>query len=206
MVLEEIGDFCEKKLKHKTAGNPDFWKGEFESLGVEEGRMLKEMQEKKALGGGRKVFVLATESLTREAQNSLLKVFEEPTQGTHFFLVVPSLHVLLPTLRSRVFHIEAEKKNTSEHEAETFLAQSKGKRLIYVKKITDAVAGGEQSKTCLISFVDALVQILRRKIRNRPLSKKEAAVFEELLCCRDYLSDRSCSAKMILEHIAFLVE
>lgn len=40
--------------------------------------------------------------LTTEAQNALLKLLEEPPQGTHFILAANNQQALLPTIRSRV--------------------------------------------------------------------------------------------------------
>ena len=49
-------------------------------------RALKDAQTRGAFGGSRKIFIIGANSFTREAQNALLKTFEEPTAGTHFFL------------------------------------------------------------------------------------------------------------------------
>ncbi len=53
---------------------------------------------------GAQVFVIASaESLTGESANALLKTLEEPHDRAprHFLLLAPSLHELLPTIRSR---------------------------------------------------------------------------------------------------------
>ena len=60
---------------------------------------------------GKKIFIIETGFFTREAQNSLLKVFEEePTEGTHFFVFTPSAETLLPTLRSRMVILHQKRK------------------------------------------------------------------------------------------------
>lgn len=43
--------------------------------------------------------------LTLEAQNALLKLLEEPTNGTLFILTVPVIQSVLPTIRSRVQYV-----------------------------------------------------------------------------------------------------
>src|ERR1035437_3672210 len=75
-VFSELVSFIKNDLEISTHGNPDFWHGVHDSFSIEEGRNLKEMQEMHSLSGGRKIFVISANTMTREAQNSLLKVFE----------------------------------------------------------------------------------------------------------------------------------
>jgi DNA polymerase III gamma/tau subunit len=84
----------------------------YETFGVDEGRELKEAQLSKSFGGGKKIFVISFETITVEAQNSLLKVFEEPTPDTHFFLISRTGSRLLPTLRSRIVFLQTESDST----------------------------------------------------------------------------------------------
>ena len=47
------------------------------------------------------VLIDSSESLTRQAANSLLKILEEPPRDTLFILITSSLFQILPTIRSR---------------------------------------------------------------------------------------------------------
>ena len=50
----------------------------------------------------RRVIIIAEAQLmTESASNALLKLLEEPGQGTHFILATPDEELLLPTIRSR---------------------------------------------------------------------------------------------------------
>ena len=49
-----------------------------------------------------KYIVLAGNSFTTEAQNSLLKVLEEPPKNIEFIIISPTKSNLLPTIRSRL--------------------------------------------------------------------------------------------------------
>ena len=49
----------------------------------------------------RKVFILTSASLMKEAANSLLKVLEEPPPAVHLLLLAENPNELLPTIRSR---------------------------------------------------------------------------------------------------------
>ncbi len=207
-LLAEVMRFCNEDLEHKTQGNPDFWLGEFDSLGIDDGRTIKEMQEKKAFWGDKKIFVILVNAITHEAQNSLLKVFEEPTPGTHFFLIMPSVEVLLPTLRSRLQVIKPLGHSMSKSGggvAAEFLKKSLAERLAFVKSFAEEISEGDKTKAEAILLLDGIEVLLRRKIGERVFTKDEVFLFDEILKCRDYMTDRSASVKMLLEHVALVL-
>ncbi len=76
-----------------------FWACSFEQFGIDEARELIALAGLKNFNEA--VFLVGAASITGEAQQALLKLFEEPQQGTVFVLVVPH-GVLLSTLRSRM--------------------------------------------------------------------------------------------------------
>ncbi len=49
----------------------------------------------------KKIFILTSSNLMKEAANSLLKVLEEPPPSVHIFLLAENPNELLPTIRSR---------------------------------------------------------------------------------------------------------
>ena len=100
-ITDLLLNFLEKDFKIK--GNPDFWMGEYDRFGINDGRKINDFQLRKA---DKKIIVIKTNFITREAQNSLLKMFEEPTANTHFFIIVPSKEILLPTLQSKSLLIQ----------------------------------------------------------------------------------------------------
>lgn len=192
--------FLESELAVPTRGNPDFWHGQFESLSIDDTRAIKEMQQRSAaVTGAKKVFVISTDTITHEAQNALLKVFEEPTADTHFFLLMPSVEVLLPTLRSRLVIVplaaseEGEGGAGKEIEVKAFLGMSKGKRMALIKPLVEG-----KDKKAALALVDGLIRALSPDSEK---IKAYQADLEELLTMRGYLSDRSSSVKMILEHL-----
>lgn len=61
---------------------------------------------RKPLAGPRKVMLLTqADRMVDEAQNALLKTFEEPIPGLTIFLLCDNAATLLPTIRSRCWHI-----------------------------------------------------------------------------------------------------
>ena len=76
-----------------------FWAKEFERFGIDEARALIQLASLKNVG--KTIFFIAAASITHEAQQALLKLFEEPQQGTTFVFLV-SHGALIATLRSRM--------------------------------------------------------------------------------------------------------
>ena len=201
-VVKELWLFFEKDLKIKTQGNPDFLYLDYPAFGVDDGRLVNEMQQKKSFDSERKIFVISIGNITHEAQNSLLKMFEEPTENTHFFIIVRSANIFLPTVKSRLMIVDVQgralyKKGDAVAD---FLAKNPPQRLALLANIIE-----EKDKIALGVFLDSLLVVLRGKIEENKISKAQIKIFEEIMKCRGYLSDRSPSVKMIAEHLANII-
>ena len=88
-------------MKFPVTGNPDFWQGDYNVFKIADSRKINEAHLNKPVKYDRKIFVISANFITKDAQNSLLKIFEEPNPGTHFFVIMPQ-NILLSTLRSRM--------------------------------------------------------------------------------------------------------
>ncbi|MFT5352588.1 MAG: DNA polymerase-3 subunit delta', partial [Candidatus Paceibacteria bacterium] len=133
-IYEKICQFCEEDLKLAIKANPDFWYQESDKFLIQNARDLREMQLRKTLGDSRKIFIIAFNFITREAQNSLLKVLEEPTEGTHIFIITPSSSVFLDTVLSRVTVLKNE-GGEGTTDAKKFLNATYGERINMVTKL-----------------------------------------------------------------------
>jgi DNA polymerase-3 subunit delta' len=77
------------------------------SIKVEEIReLLTRVAWAPSMGGWRVVVMEDADRLTESAANALLKAIEEPNTRTVWLLCAPTLHDLLPTIRSRCRHIQ----------------------------------------------------------------------------------------------------
>jgi hypothetical protein len=215
-VFSELCDFLERDVGIVRRGNPDFWQAEFDTLGIDESRALKEMQSRKAITGSKKIFVVMVDFITREAQNALLKIFEEPTEGTHFFLIMPSVETLLPTLRSRLVVIPKIVETFPQAEAgaglrvsgltatypvpEAFLDAHPAERITLLKQLIAA-----KNKALAIEFLNRLEEALYNRMRTETMKEKNFFILKEISKCRSYLHDRSPSMKMILEYISLAI-
>ncbi len=205
--LESVLAFLEKELNFPLQNNPDFWQGEFDTFGINDGRRINELQSKKTFGSGKQIFIIKTNFITREAQNSLLKMFEEPTVDTHFFILMNSDEVLLPTLKSRLMIVKGGAFGTPQKEfVGEFLGANVGERLKMIRKFFgDAKKKKPADKAGAIEFLNELEKQLREKIGDKKITKKEKFVFDEIIRCRSYLNDRSPSVKMLLEYVTSII-
>jgi DNA polymerase III delta prime subunit len=194
-IRNNLLDFIENSLKHPIQGNPDFWHERFDTFSIDDARKLREMQSVKPLVHKRKIFIAEVYSMTVEAQNALLKIFEEPTPGTHFFIIIDTAEILLPTLRSRMIVIGTnESGEGSKALAKKFMESTPPERIAMVGPIIE-----EKDKVTASGLIDGLI---------RELSKKpdaHASELKELLKLRGFLADRSPSLKLILEHISLIL-
>jgi DNA polymerase-3 subunit delta' len=93
----------------KTSGHPDveIIRTDGLSIKVEEVReLLTRIAWAPSMGGWRVVVMEDADRLTESAANALLKAIEEPGTRTVWLLCVPTLHDVLPTIRSRCRHLQ----------------------------------------------------------------------------------------------------
>ena len=191
-IFLKLKDFLEKSVGVKTNGNPDFWYGKFNTLSIDDAREISLSQERRDFSGDKKIFIISADFITLESQNSLLKVFEEPTFGTHFFIISPQ-DILLPTLRSRVQVILCGEVMEG---AESILKLKLKDRLAKVKEITEAISDEESTKQDAITFLNQIEsELYKNGIEKSAESLK--------LCenARASLYDRGAPIKIILENL-----
>lgn len=200
-TLKSLLSHVENALGVSVQGNPDIYVVDFTTVGVDEAHYLEDMARMKAFAGERKLFFITAQALTREAQNALLKLFEEPKAHTHFFLIMPTCEVLLPTLRSRLFLISSTRTASEESEsAEHFMSASPKERLDLLKDIVD-----KKDKGAALSFLNALevyVQSRLTQMSTAGVTPQDIVALKTLQQARSYLYDRAPSVKMLLEHVA----
>ena len=200
---EEIKDRLLSVLKqeHKVdlRGNPDLIVKDYDNLTIDDSRELKSLAEIKPVSqGSRRIFIISTRGFTVEAQNALLKIFEEPGEAVCFFLIMPSAGLLLPTVRSRLRIIDqAQSPEMDQTEIKKFLNLSPAKRLEFVKDLLDEISKEKKTKQDALDFLDSLQSAIyvSRGVRSG------LEIFRSIEIARKYLNDRSPSIKMLLEYV-----
>ncbi len=199
--FEDVADELHK-IKFDWHGNPDFWRLETENLTIDDARAIKDLQSQRPIAGERRVFVIETFAMTTEAQNALLKVFEDPTAGALFIIIAPRANILLPTLRSRMVVVSdksGKKESLSPIDAKKFFASPTAKRIEMFKPILeykDHEGNKKADKKSAAAFLYAL---------REELGVSEYAALEAIDEALFYLFDRSSSVKLLLENVALSI-
>ena len=132
------------------------------SIGITQILDLQKIINLKAWGNNpQKVFVLRAELLTEEAQNSLLKILEEPPKGVVFILSAPTANHLLPTVVSRCLIIDlrtAAQNHEAQKDGETktatdLISRGRGERLLWVEAHPEYYQNRDQLIELLNSFI-----------------------------------------------------
>lgn len=175
--------------------NPDVHVREFEKFGIDEARFLSHTAALKS-ASGRELFVVGVSSMTTESQQALLKLFEEPPLGAVFVLLAPH-GTLLPTLRSRTLQYPQElEEETSDIAVKKFLKSSYKDRSAQIAAL---LKDEEGQKERVRTFVNGLERELAASLRTSPQAR---TALGDIALMRGYLSDRSPSLKILLEHLA----
>lgn len=206
-IHAELLETLEKQHKIAKQGNPDFFDRTYTTLTIDDSREVKAFAETRSVSeSGKKIFVLLMTGITIEAQNALLKLLEEPPAYARFFLILPSAHLLLPTVKSRLSLIMAESKNTiqkyskTSSEAEKFLALAPAKRLDYIKSFMEEITKERRPKQDALDLLNGLQEAVHAKGVKGNMKQLEA-----IELARTYMNDRAPSLKMLLEYVALSV-
>lgn len=202
-LFDALADNARELFQFYDGNDPDVRVEQWEKFGIDDAQKLK-MQAQLKSASGRALFVLGISSITNEAQQALLKLFEEPQAGNVFVLLMPH-GALLPTLRSRLMVYPRKLKlpgQKSSSGSETFaqpilvfLKSSSKDRSAY---IADLLKDEDNQKERVRGFLEGLEIELSKKIKN----KDARAGLEDTAKVRSYIGDRSPSLKMLLEHLA----
>ena len=195
------------KMARETAGkilnfkeeelhtHPDFFYQKMESLGIKDSHEISRKASIRPFMGEKKVFIIETLSITLDSENALLKTMEEPPESTHFFVLVPSQEIIIPTLRSRFAIVEVgapkEKKLKHEEAVNKFISASHKKRLSMAKE------SFEEDGIDAVEFLNELEVVMRSKNNLKAVGDIERV--------KKFLYNPTASHKMILEHLALVL-
>jgi DNA polymerase III delta prime subunit len=226
-ITPEILKFI-KSLGIKTLGNPDFCHMSFDSFKIEDARNLKSIEYEKGFGKGKKIFLISANNFLLEAQNTLLKIFEEPIENTHFFIIVPDKNALLKTLVSRFYLIKTKAGLQNEmKEAEKFIAMPIRNRIDFIKELLAEAEEDEENlsietssvRSKALKFLNALETKLQNKFEKNfsgltlpgvpggahTVQNSFQTCFAHIFKVREFLNQPGSSAKSLMESVALIV-
>ncbi len=226
-VLPEIIKFL-KSIGIPTVGNPDFINITIDNLKIDEALDLRAMSFDKSFSGTKKVFVICANTFSMDAENVLLKMFEEPTENTHFFLIVPDVNILLKTLVSRFYLIKSEALLDTK-EAEKFISMSLASRINFIKELLtedeeedaegNEIVALDSTRAKAIKFLNTLEVALHGKLLKNYAGSSLPGVpggshadqnflevcLKHFLKVREFLRMPGSSTKSLMESVALII-
>ncbi|HEY4478217.1 MAG TPA: hypothetical protein VI775_00015, partial [Candidatus Paceibacterota bacterium] len=202
VFLEERGEV--------NRNSPDVMLSIFDSFAIQDSHDIKEWYQNKPTDGRKKICIIGAKFINREAEQSLLKIIEEPTPSSHFFIIVPDASLLLDTILSRTHLVRINGgDNNSEDDkiAFLFINSTQSTRIEKVAEIIKEFKDNENSgglRHEATSLINGLERIIYKKWKGDVDNENLKFILNELKNCRDFLSVPGASVKMILEHIALV--
>ena len=206
-ILPEILGFWEG-LNIKTLGNPDFSQIVIDNFKIDEAFELRAMSTNKGFSTAKKVFIICANTLSLDAQNVLLKMFEEPIENTHFFLVVPDANALLKTVVSRFYLISTNSQKDSK-EVEEFIKMSLNARINFLKDFLkeeeeiEATIQLDSVRAKSLRFLNSLESYLHKKLVSKAVF--DTGFFVHIFKVREFLRMPGSSTKTLMESVALVV-
>lgn len=208
-LAKELLLFLEARneIQHQS---PDVLCQVYKSFGMEDSNEVKNWHSKASITNTKKVCIIATKFINREAEQTLLKVIEEPGDNTHFFIVIPDSSVLSPTIISRVHIIKTEREDDKniKKQAVSFVNSTPKNRIdsvaLMIKENKKEDNSG-QLRSYATLFINELENIFYQKFKKNIKDKNVQFILSELQKAREYLSLPGCSVKMILEHLSLII-
>lgn len=204
--IEHTRAHAREVLGIDTHPHPDFMVFEYGLFSVDDARAVALFASTAPVAGEHKMIVIAATRIFHEAQNALLKLFEEPPQAVTMALVVPSLGQLLPTLRSRVQVLATGVAEVSP--AAVFLNLTQDEREKYSSKVVDRTKGDKEddkqaARGEILSLVEDLIRVAyqAREKAAGGAHHELTAYLRDLETFLPILHERSAPLKLIMEHL-----
>lgn len=191
-------------------GSPDVLYQVYESFTINDSKEIKDWHSRKGISNSKKVCIIATKFINREAEQALLKMIEEPGVNTHFFIIIPDSSALLPTIISRTHTVKIEQRKDIEIQKEVinFIKSTPKERIdivaFIIKDNKDEESSGKLRHFATL-FVNGLESIFHKRFKENINDEKVKFVLGELQKARGYLSTPGASVKMILEHLSLVI-
>ena len=211
--LRAARSFAESSLGLRGAANPDYIVFEYGLFSIENARRVFVLAQQSSVAGGPRCIVLAVGRLFHEAQNALLKLFEEPIEGTTLVLIVPSEGIVLPTLRSRLLALpsnEIDSNSGEEGIASTFLSASAPERTKLVAQLlarskSDKDTEKQEARLQAAEILDALTRAAYDARQKGDDTKETALLLRDLTRFAPLMHERSAPLKLIFEHLLLVM-
>ncbi len=166
----------------------------FDKLQIDDARSIKEKSFQMPVAREHRFFIVSFNEINMQAQNALLKVFEDGPAYTKFILLTEGRAGLLDTFMSRFEVKEGEK--VEEKRSFALSAKTGSEIIASAQKLAEEISKNKKTKKDMQDFLLELASCLRQKNQT----EKYGAVLHLL----SYAKDPSASSKMLLETAAII--
>ncbi len=208
--IRSAREYARKELGLSGEQNPDVVVFQYGLFSVDDAREVARFASSSPVAGDVKMIIIAATRIFHEAQNALLKLFEEPPAGTTMVLVVPSLGQLLPTLRSRVIAFKSGVQGSEP--AKDFLALDSSGREKFITKLLDRTKGDKDedkqaARGELLQLFESLTRIAysAREKATGPAREELTFFLSDLDTFIPILHERSAPLKLMCEHLLLVI-
>lgn len=167
--------------------------------------VIREFQKKiflKPMGSENKAVILnASDGITIEAQNSLLKILEEPPNNTYIFILSKNKDGILPTILSRAKTIELKKSKviTNEEISESKELLDSVLSMAISKKLKLAQNLSKDKKNSLAEL-EKFITAGRERLYENP-NKKNSQVVRTLVKTHTVIKSTNTNLRLTLENL-----
>lgn len=213
-IIPPLLNYFKEELNFNISGNRDFYFYTFDNFKIENAREIIPIKNEKSISGGKKFVLIYTNFFTNDAQNALLKMFEETIRDIHFFVICPNRQIFIPTLMSRFYLIKLEnidiQKNIIEKE---FLQMKRKDRIAFIKNFIDKIEKENKERekegkieensvrSEVLNFINKIESILYFIYKDKNLDKN-IKIFEKIIDIKKALFLQGSSPKMLFEALA----
>lgn len=163
-----------------------------DNLGVEVARSLRDRATLRPVTRVTRDFLVQFRSITIEAQNALLKLFEDPPESAVFHVVVKREDLLIPTVRSRLMLMQTSEESPAPNE--TFAAF---KDASLADRLNEVAVRMKNKDT---AWVEEIMMGAEKLAHQKTATDQE--LLQTVVFLRQYVGVRGASNKMLLEELA----
>lgn len=190
---------CKSCIEFDSNNNPDFFfiEPDGNSIKIDQIRNMQKGILEKPIISSKKVYIINNaETMTKEAQNCLLKTLEEPQEYVVIILIVSDENSMLPTIKSRCIKIFFEK--ISDENLKTYIKEKIGD--VHFEESMIKLSEGSIGKCIEISKKQEILKKIEDFINN--IENMDEV---QIINASSYFNENKEDINLILDYIYILI-
>jgi DNA polymerase-3 subunit delta' len=195
--------FLKKDLNFDTEANNNFYLFSQRNFSIADGRKIRKINSLKNDNTGPRIFVLESQKIELEAQNSLLKTLEEPQSQTIFFVLLPQNAFILDTIKSRARIIQGFRESESEL-GSNFFQKDFLEREKMIKAIIKKSKDSSESRFEFLNLINSMENFIleNKKVFENFENFNFPEEYQKFLLLKEQAQQRGSNLNYILTYLA----